>query len=78
MDNCTIDCLKIIGNYTEDLTCQYAQKECIQDTVQYVQMYYCDLNQSFILLIFISVSPKVNILDNLPYADILRIEIFDR
>ena len=50
MDNCTLDCIELIGNYTQDGMCQFVQDNCIQDTVQIVQGYYCLINSSFMIL----------------------------
>ena len=41
MDNCTIDCIEIVGNFTASAACNYAQNYCVQDTLQIVQGYYC-------------------------------------
>jgi TorA maturation chaperone TorD len=30
------------------------EASCVQDTVQFIQAYYCGINQSFILLILLS------------------------
>lgn len=55
MDNCTIDCIEIIGRYSREETCNFVTSSCEQDTVQFIQTYFCELNQSFILLILMSV-----------------------
>jgi len=55
MNTCTLDCIELIGNYSREATCDYVQSACEQNTVQFVQAYYCVLNQSFILLICLSV-----------------------
>lgn len=55
MDNCTLDCIEEIGNYTQDGMCSFTQEYCIQDTVQIVQGYYCLINSSFIILTIVSV-----------------------
>ena len=43
MDNCTIDCIQIIGNFSRDDTCAFVQDNCQQDTIQVIQAYYCGL-----------------------------------
>ena len=55
MDNCTLDCIEVFGNYTQDGMCDFAQQYCVQDTVQIVQGYYCLINSSFVILTIVSV-----------------------
>lgn len=56
MDNCTLDCIQMMGNFSREATCQFVQDSCEQDTVQFIQAYYCLINQSFILLIILGVN----------------------
>ena len=58
MDNCTIDCIQVIGNFSRSDTCQFVQDNCDQDTVQIIQGYYCVMGESFILLILLLVPPS--------------------
>lgn len=55
MDNCTLDCIEIIGNFSTEGTCNFVQNNCIQDTVQIVQGYYCLTNASFFCLLIFTV-----------------------
>lgn len=55
MDNCTLDCIQIMGNFTYEDTCNFVQDQCQQDSVQFIQGYYCILHQSFILFIIVAV-----------------------
>lgn len=55
MDGCTQDCIEILGKLSIDEMCGYTQNHCIQDTVQFIQMYYCTFHSSFILLLFFGV-----------------------
>lgn len=55
MDNCTLDCIQIMGNFSYEDTCNFVQDQCQQDSVQFVQGYYCILHQSFILFVIIAV-----------------------
>lgn len=57
MDNCTIDCIQVVGNFSRDATCAFVEASCQQDTIQFIQGYYCLINQSFILLLLIAVPP---------------------
>ena len=56
MDNCTIDCIEVIGNFSQEATCSFVQDNCIQDTVQFVQAYYCLGNSSLMVLALVSVA----------------------
>jgi len=55
MDNCTLNCIEVIGNLTQSGMCEYAQQYCVQDTVQIVQGYYCLINSSVMILSIFSV-----------------------
>ena len=55
MDNCTLDCIQIMGNFTYEDTCNFVQDQCQQDSVQFIQGYYCILHQSFILFTIVAV-----------------------
>lgn len=57
MDNCTLDCIELMGNFTQEGMCQFAQDNCLQDTVQIVQGYYCLVNSSIMILSIFSVTP---------------------
>jgi hypothetical protein len=57
MDNCTVDHFPpqtIPFNYTT--MCQFAKIYCDQDTVQFIQAYYCLFDASFMILAFIGVT----------------------
>lgn len=55
MDNCTLDCIEVLGNYTQEGMCDFVQEYCVQDTIQIVQGYYCLINSSFMILTILSV-----------------------
>ncbi len=55
MDNCTIDCIQLSGNFSYQETCRFVEDQCLQDSVQFIQGYYCVIHQSFILLVVIAV-----------------------
>ena len=55
MENCTLDCILIQGNLNQTQMCMYTQEQCHQDTIQFVQTYYCFFHASFIILIFLGV-----------------------
>lgn len=55
MDNCTIDCIEIFGNFSQEATCQFVQDNCVQDTIQVIQGYYCLVNSSLMILAIVSV-----------------------
>lgn len=55
MDNCTIDCIQVVGNFSHEATCAFVEEACQQSTLQFIQGYYCLINQSFILLLIIAV-----------------------
>jgi hypothetical protein len=33
MDNCTIDCIQVVGNFSREATCVFVEASCPQDTV---------------------------------------------
>lgn len=55
MDNCTLDCIDYMSEYNYTQACTTAQDICVQDTVQFIQAYYCIGNQSFFLLVGLGV-----------------------
>ena len=55
MNNCTLDCIEMIGNFSQPGMCSFAQQYCVQDTVQIVQGYYCLINSSLMILTIFSV-----------------------
>lgn len=55
MDNCTIDCIQIMGNFSSQDICSFVQDNCVQDTLQIVQGYYCLTNASFVMLLLVTV-----------------------
>ena len=59
MDNCTIDCIEIFGNFSQEATCQFVQDNCVQDTIQVIQGYYCLVNSSLMILAIVSVRPNL-------------------
>lgn len=59
MDNCTIDCIEVFGNFSQEATCAFVQDNCLQDTVQFVQAYYCLANSSLMVLGIVSVILKI-------------------
>ena len=46
----------MMGNYSYEDTCNFVQDQCQQDSVQFIQGYYCLIHQSFILLAILGVT----------------------
>lgn len=55
MNNCTLDCIYERGGLNFDDMCTFTKSECLQDTAQFVQSYFCLFNSSFMILAFIGV-----------------------
>lgn len=56
MDNCTLDCIQINGEFNATEMCLFTESQCLQDTIQFVQAYFCAFNQSFLILILLVVT----------------------
>lgn len=55
MDNCLVDCIDYFANFTASAACTFTTDHCDQDTVQFIQGYYCILHESVSLLLILSV-----------------------
>ena len=60
MDNCTLACIEIQSHLDLDQMCDFSRLQCLQDTVPFIQGYYCLLHASFIFfaLLAVLVSPS--------------------
>lgn len=58
MNNCTLDCISIMGHDKYDEMCSFTQEYCVQDTVQFVQAYYCLFHGSLLVLLLFGVMNK--------------------
>lgn len=55
MDYCTQNCIGLNGDFSNDKICEFVKVQCIQDTVQFIQLYYCVFKNSFMVLITLGV-----------------------
>lgn len=55
MDYCTQNCIGLNGHFDNQKTCEFVKTYCVQDTVQFIQLYYCVFKNSFMVLITLGV-----------------------